>query len=162
ARVHPVPAPDDHRRVAELALRDPADIVLVEPVGDLGGLAEVAAVRLLADGHGREPNAATVLQMDDKRASTGYLAVPDAGIGPGVLVLHAWWGLTPFITQVCDRLADEGFVALAPDLLGEVVTDPAEAEARLETASPDQIAHITRSALYHLRQLPMTPNTPVG
>jgi len=100
--------------------------------------------------------------MDDKRASTGYLAVPDAGIGPGVLVLHAWWGLTPFITQVCDRLADEGFVALAPDLLGEVVTDPAEAEARLETASPDQIAHITRSALYHLRQLPMTPNTPVG
>ncbi len=31
-------------------------------------------------------------------------------------MLHAWWGLTPFFTRLCDRLADEGFVAFAPDL----------------------------------------------
>ena len=100
--------------------------------------------------------------MDAKRASTGYLAVPESGSGPGVLVLHAWWGLNPFIKQVCDRLAAEGFVALAPDLLGEVVSTVDAAEARLEAASPDEIAHITRSALWHLRQLPMTPDAPVG
>jgi len=33
-----------------------------------------------------------------------------------VLVIHAWWGLNPFLKDLCDRLAREGFVALAPDL----------------------------------------------
>ena len=47
---------------------------------------------------------------------SGYLAVPKKGNGPGVLVLHAWWGLTDFFTGFCDRLATAGFVAFAPDL----------------------------------------------
>ena len=46
----------------------------------------------------------------------GYLALPDSGSGPGVMVLQEWWGLVPQIKRVCDRLAAEGFVALAPDL----------------------------------------------
>lgn len=41
---------------------------------------------------------------------------PTSGKGPGVLVLHAWWGLNPFFRDLCKRLADEGFVAFAPDL----------------------------------------------
>jgi carboxymethylenebutenolidase len=44
------------------------------------------------------------------------LALPASGAGPGILVLHAWWGLTPFFRQLCDQLAEQGFVALAPDL----------------------------------------------
>jgi carboxymethylenebutenolidase len=46
----------------------------------------------------------------------GYLTVPGAGSGPGVIVVQEWWGLDPGIKTVCDRLAGEGFVALAPDL----------------------------------------------
>ncbi|MEM7128738.1 MAG: dienelactone hydrolase family protein [Chloroflexota bacterium] len=46
----------------------------------------------------------------------GYISYPKSQSGPGVLVFHAWWGLTPFFTQVCDNLANRGFVALAPDL----------------------------------------------
>lgn len=46
----------------------------------------------------------------------GYLAVPSSGTGPGVLVIQEWWGLVPQIKRVCDRLADDGYVALAPDL----------------------------------------------
>ncbi|MEY2754922.1 MAG: hypothetical protein RJB65_1280 [Actinomycetota bacterium] len=42
----------------------------------------------------------------------GYVA----GTGPGVLVIQEWWGLVPHITDVVDRLAAEGFTALAPDL----------------------------------------------
>lgn len=101
--------------------------------------------------------------MDSKRAGSGYLAVPDAGTGPGILVLHAWWGLNPFFRRLCDRLADAGFVALAPDLLGgRVATTVEEAERQLADADPDRLAHLTRSSLWHLRELPMTPNAPVG
>src|SRR5213080_5627376 len=47
---------------------------------------------------------------------SGYLAVPKTGSGPGLLVLHAWWGLNDFFKGLCDRLATAGFVAFAPDL----------------------------------------------
>jgi carboxymethylenebutenolidase len=46
----------------------------------------------------------------------GYLATPSNGSGPGVLVLQEWWGLAPQLKRVADRLAAEGFTALAPDL----------------------------------------------
>jgi len=44
-----------------------------------------------------------------------YLARLENHAGKGVLLIHAWWGLTPFFKRVCDRLATEGFVVLAPD-----------------------------------------------
>src|SRR3989442_9622788 len=49
-------------------------------------------------------------------AAPGYLAFPKERGGPGVLVLHAWWGLNEVFKGVCDRLASAGFVAFAPDL----------------------------------------------
>jgi|SRR5579863_1987116 len=61
---------------------------------------------------------------------SAYLAEPSYGSGPGVLVLHAWWGLTEPFRQVCDRLAEAGFVALAPDLYhGKTTTVVEEAQA---------------------------------
>ena len=61
-----------------------------------------------------------------------YLALPPSGKGPGVLVLHAWWGLNDVFREVCDRLAQEGFVALAPDLFsGKVNHTIQEAEQHL-------------------------------
>jgi carboxymethylenebutenolidase len=57
-----------------------------------------------------------------------YLAEPEGGSGPGVVVIQEWWGLVPHIEDVCDRFAAEGFVALAPDLYhGERTTEPDEA-----------------------------------
>lgn len=51
----------------------------------------------------------------------GYLAAAASGGGPGVLVIQEWWGLVPQIKETCDRLATEGFTALAPDLYhGEI------------------------------------------
>jgi len=58
----------------------------------------------------------------------GYLATPESGSGPGVIVIQEWWGLVPHIKDVADRFAKEGFVALAPDLYrGKAATEPDEA-----------------------------------
>jgi carboxymethylenebutenolidase len=101
--------------------------------------------------------------VGSKRAGTGYLAVPESGTGPGILVLHAWWGLNQFFKVLCDRLADEGFVALAPDLLGgQVATTIDDAEAQLAGADADELANLTRSSVLTLRDLPITPDAPVG
>ena len=51
----------------------------------------------------------------------GYLAKPrGAGPFPAVIVVHENRGLTDHIRDVARRLAAEGFVALAPDLLSRV------------------------------------------
>jgi carboxymethylenebutenolidase len=74
----------------------------------------------------------------DERTFSGYLAVPEQGSGPGVVVLHAWWGLTDVFKQVCDRLAEAGFVALAPDLYrGKTTASVEEAEALAGTLDRD-------------------------
>ena len=46
----------------------------------------------------------------------GSLAPAHEGAGLGVIVVQEWWGLVDHIVEVCDRFADEGFTALAPDL----------------------------------------------
>ncbi len=64
----------------------------------------------------------------------GYAAYPTGG-GPGVIVLHAWWGLTPFFKRVCDRLAEAGFTAFAPDLYGGKTAHNIEQAEKLRDAS---------------------------
>jgi carboxymethylenebutenolidase len=64
----------------------------------------------------------------------GYLAVPKSGKGPGVLVLHAWWGLNNTLKAFCDRLAESGFVAFAPDLYHGKVADTIPGAEALSSA----------------------------
>lgn len=71
--------------------------------------------------------------------SDGYLAVPSEGKGKPVLVLHAWWGLNDTIKEFCDRLANAGFVAFAPDLYhGKIATTIPEAEMLANALNADQ------------------------
>jgi carboxymethylenebutenolidase len=69
----------------------------------------------------------------------GHLAVPSGGTGPGVLVLHPWWGLNDTVKGVCDQLAGEGFVACAPDLYhGQIAVTIKEAELLSSKLDPEQ------------------------
>ncbi|MGH3718928.1 MAG: dienelactone hydrolase family protein [Pseudonocardiaceae bacterium] len=62
--------------------------------------------------------------------------LPESGRGPGVIVIQEWWGLTSHIADVANRLAAEGFVALAPDLYGGATTHDADEAGKLMLGLP--------------------------
>ena len=104
------------------------------------------------------------MTLQPASAGSAYVVAPTSGHGPGVLVLHAWWGLTPFFRKVCDDLADEGFVALAPDLHGDDRTadTPDEAQALLAATDPNQTAGLVVASMSALRQMPVTDPGRIG
>ena len=82
--------------------------------------------------------AETVEFASNGGAASGYLARPPSGTGPGLLVIQEWWGLSPGIKEMADRLAAGGFTALSPDLYhGELAAhDEMDKAARLMTEMP--------------------------
>jgi len=83
-------------------------------------------------------------QVNGTRLS-GFFARPERP-GPGVLVLHAWWGLNPFFKGLCQRLGEQGFLAFAPDLVGgQVATTVAEAQKLAD--GRDEMATVKPAAL---------------
>jgi carboxymethylenebutenolidase len=83
-----------------------------------------------------------------------------------VLVLHAWWGLTSVFTEVCDRLAAAGFVALAPSLYADGATASTIAEAEVLRDAHDEAAAeveaVVRAAVEQLRGLPAVTGARIG
>jgi len=97
-------------------------------------------------------------QADDRTISA-YLAEPEHSSGQVVLVLHAWWGLTDVFKQVCDRLAEAGFVALAPDLYRGKTTASVEEAQALATALNSDVERVRgdiAAAVQVLRQYTAT------
>ena len=98
-----------------------------------------------------------------RSAGSAYLVSPEAGPGPGVLVLHSWWGLTEGMKSTVEQLADSGFTAMAPALLpGEQPGDVAEAAGRLAEADVDATAGLILSSIVALRANSADPDAPVG
>ncbi len=82
----------------------------------------------------------------------GYLALPESGTGPGVIVIQEWWGLVGHITDVADRFAKAGFVALAPDLYhGAIAKEPDHAMKLLMGLAMDKAALDIAGAATYLR-----------
>jgi len=99
------------------------------------------------------------LQVNDKTANA-YLAAPENG-GPGVLVLHAWWGLKPFFKKVCDQLAEQGFTALAPDLYqARIAKTVEEAKALLDQRDNKLMGDTVKAAKDYLVSL--NTSKPIG
>jgi carboxymethylenebutenolidase len=68
-------------------------------------------------------------------------------------VLHAWWGLNDATRGFCDRLADEGFTAFAPDLYrGKVADTVADAERLSRAVDPGEATADVAAAVDFLGQ----------
>ncbi|MCU1458946.1 MAG: Dienelactone hydrolase [Actinomycetia bacterium] len=92
-----------------------------------------------------------------------YFIEPATGPGPGVLVIHSWWGLNDGTRAFCDALADEGFSVLAPDLFdGEVPTTLEDAETALATLDINEAASLLLASVNALRALTADPRAPIG
>jgi carboxymethylenebutenolidase len=98
-------------------------------------------------------------------SARGYLSVPSGGdrsggdrsrgdrSGPGIIVLQEWWGLVDQIKRTCDRFAEAGFVALAPDLFhGTIVplTEPDDAGKEMMALKMDSVARDLSGAVDEL------------
>ncbi len=77
----------------------------------------------------------------DGEAVEGYLAQPEEADGPapGLIVIQEWWGLNENIEKMTERLAGEGYTALAVDLYeGEVAEEQGEAQELMKAAMQDK------------------------
>lgn len=85
------------------------------------------------------------------RTADGYCAIPATGSGPGLVLMQEYWGLVPHIKAVADRLASEGFVALAPDLYhGETTTSADQAWKMLLALRADDAEKDVKGAVRYL------------
>src|SRR6266487_2520959 len=92
----------------------------------------------------------------------GYLASPEKPRG-GVLVLHAWWGLNDFFKGFANRLASQGFLALAPDLHDGAVATSVEGAKELRSRIADErIKQIVLGATDYLRADPSISGDKIG
>ncbi len=93
----------------------------------------------------------------------GYLALPESGSGPGVIVVQEWWGLVPHIEELADRFAAAGYVALAPDFYHGIKTyEPDEAMRLLMSLAMDRAAHDLSGAADYLGARPETTSPAVA
>ena len=90
-----------------------------------------------------------------ERIELGYLATPKSGKGPAVVVIQEWWGLVRHIEDLCDRFADEGFLACAPDLFhGKTTKSPDEAGKLVMELNAERAANEIAAAGAYLLSRP--------
>ena len=97
----------------------------------------------------------------------GFLARPACEApAPGVLVIQEWWGLNDHIRNIAKRLAQAGYVALAPDLysrLGHpVAADAAEAAQLMQSLKEADALKDVQASLTYLGALKEVDRTRLG
>ena len=91
--------------------------------------------------------------MIDLAGARAYLSLPEGKPPfPAVVVIHEWWGLNGHIQHWTDRLAADGYAALAVDLYGgRVATTPDSAMAYMRAVDDARAVAIMRAAHDYLR-----------
>lgn len=96
-------------------------------------------------------------------AGSGYFISPEAGPGPGVLLLHSLWGMNRNTKDTANRFADHGFTVLAPDLNdGAIFDEQDEALAALGDVDVNVVASLVQSSMGILRKASKDPLAPIG
>ncbi|MEB3355368.1 MAG: dienelactone hydrolase family protein [Synechococcales bacterium] len=92
---------------------------------------------------------------------TGYLARPANATEPlpGLIVIHEWWGLNENIEMMTQRLAGEGYAALAVDLFGQTADTPEAARSQVQAATqnPALLQENLRQAYRYLVETEAAP-----
>jgi len=108
-------------------------------------------------------NAVTTRWLDIQPGFAGYLALPPAGRGPGLVLFQEIFGVNEHIRAVAEQYALDGFVVLAPDLfwrqaprveLGYEGAERERAMALMKAADPKQLAEDVRTSVAALRGRP--------
>ncbi|HTR85531.1 MAG TPA: dienelactone hydrolase family protein [Reyranella sp.] len=74
------------------------------------------------------------VKAKDGGSFKAYLAKPEKGSGPGIVLLQEIFGVNPYIRDVADHYAEEGYVVLAPDLFWRLEPGVELSEADREKA----------------------------
>ena len=147
------PAVGDDDLVARMAREHADDSPVASPAAQIDPAGRVVSSEV------------TYAQLGDVRVN-GYLARPVGdGPSPGVIVIHEWWGLNDNIQWMADRLAGEGYLALAVDLYeGEVASDREGAMALMRNAGShgSRLEDNLRQALDYLQKLGATRVGTIG
>jgi len=99
----------------------------------------------------------------DGKSGAGYIALPESGHGPAVIVIQEWWGLVGHITNIVDRFAAAGFVALAPDLYhGQAASEPDAAKKLMMELELDRAGEEIVTAAKYLKAMSNTTSHHVG
>lgn len=87
-------------------------------------------------------------------ASSAYVAIPDnADNAKTVILIQEWWGLNDHIKDIANRYADEGFIAIAPDLYrGKIATNPDEASKMMHGLAINDGLNTIESAMDKARE----------
>ena len=70
--------------------------------------------------------AETVMINTPDGAFSAYIAHPQVSPAPAIVVIQEIFGVNAFIRETCDKLAANGYLAIAPDLfwrIGEIDPD---------------------------------------
>jgi carboxymethylenebutenolidase len=101
----------------------------------------------------------------DIEGSACYLTLPRGGKPPlpGIVVVHEWWGLNDHIRHWSDRLAADGYAALAVDLYrGKVAANPESAMAYVKEVDETDAMRVLEGAARFLREDPRVRAPRVG
>ena len=98
----------------------------------------------------------TVTYKSGEETVNGFLALPDGdGRHPAIVVIHEWWGLNDQVKEDAQKLAAQGYVALAVDLYrGKVATTPDEAHELMRGVPDDRGIRDLEAAFAYLAARP--------
>lgn len=133
-----------------------------DAAGMMGSLSEeeFKALHVLTQEKAPAPLGETI----DLMGTRAYLSLPEGDAPhPGIVVVHEWWGLNDNIRHWSDRLAAEGYAALAVDLYeGRVATSSDSAMAYMQSVDAERATEIVKAAHAFLLSDPRIRATKTG